>query len=378
MIQIAEFTGVVGLSFAIAFANIIAVTTPIRLYLEARTRLMRPHFDLTLTMVGIVAMVAFGLHRIQSPSPSKSIRVAAVQASVPQLQKFDPQFSAEIFERFRRLSEIAVRTNPPPELLVWPESSMPDPVRDQNSESYRFVTDFSASTKTDVMLGTLDFEDQRDYNAALLVSNNEQRVQIYHKIHLVPFGEYIPARHSFPLFAAIANTWVPGDFARGAEHTVFTLADPDVRVAPLICFEDTVGDLVRHFVLNGANLLVDITNDGWFLQSSGSRQHLANAIFRCVENRRPMIRAANTGVTCFVSEFGKVTQILQDDTGNSFSEGVLTGEINVPLAAASPSGGGQDRQLTFYARHGEWFAEICGALTAIAVIFVFVRRKVTR
>src|SRR5205807_339674 len=163
------------------------------------------------------------------------------------------------------------------------------------------------------MLGTLDFEDEHDYNAALLVSNGGERMQAYRKIHLVPFGEYIPLRHSFPLFAAIAGTWVAGDFAPGTEHTVFALTDPNVRVAPLICFEDTVGDLVRRFVSNGANLLVDVTNDAWFLHSSGSQQHLANAIFRCVENRRPMVRAANTGVTGFVDEFGRVTQILQDD-----------------------------------------------------------------
>jgi len=378
MIQIAEFTGVVGLSFAIAFANIIAVSTPLRLFAEARTHRMRPHFDLTLTMIGIVGLLAFGLHRAQRPPTGKSIRVAAVQASVPQLQKFDPQFARDVFEKFQRLSEIAVGANPPPDLLVWPESSMPDPVRDQNSESYRFVMDFSTKTKTDLMLGTLDADEGHDYNAALLVSNNGELVQIYRKMHLVPFGEYIPLRHSFPLFAAIASVWVPGDFTAGTKHTVFTLTNGDVRVAPLICFEDTVGDLVRRFVVNGANLLVDITNDGWFLHSSGSGQHLANAIFRCVENRRPMVRAANTGVTCFVNEFGRVTQILQDDTGNTFTEGVLTGDINVPLATASPSDGGQDQQLTFYTRHREWFAEVCAGITLIAIVVVFALRKLGR
>lgn len=367
MIQIAEFTGVVGLSFAIAFANIIAVTTPLRLFAEVRTHRMRPHFDLTLTMIGIVGLLAFGLERAQKPSIGQPIRVAAVQAGIPQSQKFDPQFTSEVFERFRRLSEIALRATPPPDLLVWPESSMPDRVRDQNTESYRFVTNFSASTKTDLMLGTLDVEEEHDYNAALLVSNSGERMQIYRKIHLVPFGEYIPLRHSFPLFAAIASTWVPGDFTPGAEHTVFSLTNGDVRIAPLICFEDTVGDLVRRFVRNGANLLVDVTNDGWFLHSSGSQQHLANAIYRCVENRRPMIRAANTGVTCFVNEFGRVTQILRNDTDNTFTEGVLTGEIRVP----------QDRQLTFYERRGELFAKFCAAVTAIAVVFIFVGRKAT-
>ncbi len=367
VIQIAEFTGVTGLSFAVAFVNIIAVTTPVRLFLEAKTRRMRPHFDLTLTMIGIVALMAFGLHRIQTASPSKSIRVAAVQANVPQLEKFDPQFTREIFEKFSRLSDVALRANSPPDLLVWPESSTPDPVRDENGSSNRFVKQLVASSKTDLLLGTLDFEPGSDYNAAVLVSNGGDRMQIYRKIHLVPFGEYIPLRTSFPLFAAIAGTWVPGDFSRGTDFTVFNLTNQSARVAPLICFEDTVGDLVRRFVANGANVLVDITNDGWFLHSSGSKQHLANAIFRCVENRRPMVRAANTGVTCFVNEFGHVNQLLQDDTGDTFTEGVLTGEISVPL----------DGGLTFYVRHGEWFAECCAMITVIVIstFGVFRRRK---
>src|SRR5207248_1759751 len=176
VIQIAEFTGVVRTLVAVVFANSIAVATPLRLFAEARTHRMRPHFDLTLTMVGIVSLLAFGLHRVQRSSPAKTVRIAAVQASVPQLQKFDPRFTGEIFERFRRLSEIALAANPAPDLLVWPESSMPDPVRDQNSESYRFITDFSAAMKTDLMLGTLDVDDGHEYNAALLVSNNGEQV----------------------------------------------------------------------------------------------------------------------------------------------------------------------------------------------------------
>ncbi len=381
LIQISEFTGVVGVSFALAFVNIIAVTTPLRLFAEARTHRTRPHFDLTLTMIGMIGLFAFGLHRAQNPEPTKPLRVAAVQASVPQLEKFDSQFVREIFEKFTRLSEIALRANPAPDLLVWPESSMPDPVPDENSESYGFVRNLAASTKTDLMLGTLDAEDGHDYNAAMLIGASGRWVQIYRKIHLVPFGEYIPLRHSFPLFAAIASTWVPGDFTPGTSYNVFNLTNTedlsggsvmmdqhDFRVAPLICFEDTVGDLARRFVSNGANLFVDVTNDGWFLRSSESRQHVANAIFRCVENRRPMVRAANTGVTCFINQFGHITQILQDDTGNTFTEGVLTGEVNVP----------QDRQFTFYTRHGELFAEVCACVTALTIAALFGRRWIGR
>ncbi len=141
---------------------------------------------------------------------------------------------------------------------------------------------------------------------------------------------------------------MPEDFGFGKEPTVFTLTGGNVRVAPLICFEDTIGELTRQFVLGGANLLANVTNDGWFQRSAGSQQHLDNAIFRCVETRLPMVRAANTGVTCFINEFGRVTQILLDDTGSQFTEGVLNGDLRVPI----------NYQPTFYVRHGELFESV--------------------
>ena len=362
LIQIAEFTGVAGLSFMVAFANVILVTTAYRLVLEARTHTTRPHFDLTLTMAAIVGVLTFGLRASQVSAPTKPLRAAAVQSNVPQNQKFDPQFTAKIFDKFRRLSEIALRSNPPPDLLIWPESSMPGPVLIE-PESNKFVMDLAASAESDLLLGTIDEENRDVYNAALLISDGGERVQVYRKVHLVPFGEYVPGRHRVPLLARIVGDQVPGDFSAGREYTVFSLTNSDVQVAPLICFEDTIGELVRQFVLStetnpGANLLVDITNDGWFLHSAGSHQHLANAIFRCVETRRPMVRAANTGVTCFVNQSGRITQVLRDESGSTFTEGVLTGEINVPT----------EHELTFYARHGDVFAKSCAVITLVAIL----------
>lgn len=369
LVQIAEFTGVAGLSFMIVFANVILVTTARRLILEARTHTSRPHFDLTLTLAAIVGVLTFGLRAAQISPPANSLRVAAVQSNIPQNQKFDPQFTRKIFDQFGRLSEIAMRSNPPPDLLIWPESSMPGPVLLEPA-SYRFVMDLAASGESDLLLGTIDEENSDVYNAALLVSDGGERVQVYRKLHLVPFGEYVPGRHTVPLLARIVGDQVPGDFRAGKEHSLFTLTNGDVQVAPLICFEDTIGELVRRFVLPtetnpGANLLVDITNDAWFLQSAGSHQHLANAIFRCVETRRPMVRAANTGVTCFINEFGRVTQVLRDEKGSTFGEGVLTGQIKVPT----------EHELTFYTRHGELFAKFCAAITLITILVVFVMRR---
>ena len=369
LIQIAELTGVGGLSFMVAFANVIVITTAYRLVVEARTRVMRPHFDFTVTMAAIVGVLIFGVHATQISQPTKALRVAAVQSNVPQNQKFDPQFTRRIFDQFHRLSEIALGSNPPPDLLVWPESSMPGPVL-ADEESQKFVTDLATSSETDLLLGTIDVDKRDVYNAALLVSDGGDRMQIYRKVHLVPFGEYIPGRNTVPLLARIVGDKVPGDFDKGKEYTVFTLTDNDVHVAPLICFEDTIGELTRQFVLPnettpGANLLVDVTNDGWFKRSAGSHQHLTNAIFRCVETRRPMVRASNTGVTCFINQFGRVTEALRDDTGSTFTEGVLAGEIKVPT----------EHELTFYVRHGDLFAKLCAAITLLSVFVLFGIRR---
>jgi apolipoprotein N-acyltransferase len=329
---------------------------------------MRPHFDLTLTMAGIVGIMGFGVHAMHVRRETTPLNVALVQPSIPREEKFAPGFEQKIFDQLTRLSRPALEAGARPDLLVWPESSMPGPVPGDEL-SQRFVTDFSASAKTDLMLGTIDIDPPLAYNAAMLVSDPGARMQTYRKIHLVPFGEYVPGRHTLPLLARIVGDQVPDDFAFGKEYTVFKLSNDKARVAPLICFEDTLGDLVRQFVLKGANLLVNVTNDGWFLQTAGSRQHLGNAVFRCVETRLPMVRAANTGVTCFINEFGNITQILLDENGTPFTEGTLTGEVAI---VANP-------EPTFYVEHGELVTFACLGVSSVMLSFfavrTFARRK---
>ncbi|HEX7516894.1 MAG TPA: apolipoprotein N-acyltransferase [Chthoniobacterales bacterium] len=367
IIQITEFTGVAGLSFLVAFTNVILLTTARRFILETQVRPMRPHYDLTLTMAAIVGVMGFGLRSLQSQHPGKTLNIALVQPNIPREEKFSAELAQKTFDQFTRLSTPALGANARPDLLVWPESSMPGPVL-QDELSHRFVMDFSAAAKTDLLLGTIDLDETGDYNAALLVSDGGERVQIYRKIHLVPFGEYVPGRHTIPILARVVGDQVPADFAFGKKHTVFHLTNDKARVAALICFEDTIGDLTRQFVLGGANLLANVTNDGWFLRSAASQQHLANAIFRCVETRLPMVRAANTGVTCFVNEFGRITQILVDEHGSQFTDGVLTGEVSIPTG----------HELTFYVRHGELFAQGCVGVALLALVILslpLVRRK---
>jgi apolipoprotein N-acyltransferase len=367
LIQISELTGIAGLSFMLAFTNVILLATVRRFILETKVKPMRPHFDLTLTMAGIVGVMGFGLHAHNVRRETKPLSVALVQPNVPRDEKFTVEFENKIFEGFKRLSLPVLETTNRPDLLVWPESSMPDAVLFENT-SNRFVMDFAAAAKTDLMLGTLDYNEPLAYNAALLISDGGARRQVYRKVHLVPFGEYVPGRNTIPLLARVVGDQVPYDFAFGKEYTVFNVTGNKAKIAPLICFEDTIGDLTRQFVLAGANLLVNVTNDGWFLHSAGSRQHLANAVFRCVETRLPMVRAANTGVTCFISEFGKITQTLVDEYGSQFTEGTLAGQVAIPVNAAP----------TFYVRHGEWLSYSCVAIAALTLLFLLLRRFVHR
>jgi apolipoprotein N-acyltransferase len=294
---------------------------------------------------------------VQTRTATRPLHVALVQASVPRAQKFDIRYKQTIFDKFDRLSRIALTTTSAVDLLVWPESALPAPVL-EDQETFDFVSGIARSNQVDLLLGTIQEEPDKVYNGALLVSP-ENDPQLYRKIHLVPFGEFVPFRHSFPLFAQIAGDQVPEDFDAGSEFTVFQLSNNRGKVAPLICFEDTIGELTRQFVLRGADFLANVTNDGWFLRSAGSRQHLANAVFRCVENRRPMVRAANTGITCFVSEVGRVTQILRDDQDSIFEEGTLIGDVNI---ATKPA-------LTFYTQHGELFAKACTAF-GLAILLI--------
>ncbi len=365
-IQIVEFTGVGGLSFLVAFTNLIAVITVKRFLAEIHHRKIRPHWDFSLNMALIVGVFLFGVRTLFQPpiEGTTPLRVAAVQPNIPQNEKADLAFEKSVFERLTFLTESALAWNP--ELLVWPEAAT---VRGMfvDETNYAFVHQFAARGEVNFLFGTVDFDaEQRDYNVAALLTQQGKLLQIYRKMHLVPFGEYIPFRHSFPLFAWIVGDLVPADYSPGRHYSILRLSKPDLKAAALVCFEDTLGELTRRFVLGGAQLLVNVTNDGWFLKSPASRQHLANAVFRAVENRRPLVRAANTGVTAFINPTGRITSRFDD----VFAEGVLTEEIQIPPESA---------RVTFYTRRGEIFSHVCTAfsLFAVALMTLQARRRPT-
>ncbi|MEI6350594.1 MAG: apolipoprotein N-acyltransferase [Verrucomicrobiota bacterium] len=357
--QITEYTGVSGLSFLLAFTNLIVVITAARFLAEAKNRRVRPHWDFNLTIALITAVFMFGIRTLWQPEqPGMPLRVATVQANIPQVQKFDRAFAQKIFDRYNSLTDFALAMSP--QLLLWPEAATPGALF-ENNENFEFV-DAVAKRTENFLLGTLDYDqDGHNYNIAALFTERGAALQTYRKIHLVPFGEFIPLRHSFPLFAWIVGEEVPSDFTPGNKYKLLQLSKPELKLASLICFEDTVGDLTRRFVKEGAQVLVNVTNDGWFKKSAGAEQHLAHAVFRAVENRRPLLRSANTGMTAFIAPTGKVIY-----SKAPFDEGFLFGEVSVP---------GADARQTFYTRHGEVFVKACALMSLAMAGLLFWRRR---
>lgn len=362
LIQIAEITGPAGLSFLAVLTAAIAVATVRRLMIEARGGRIRAHFDFTLTMALVMVTFGYGIRQFGESGPSTPLRVAAVQPSIPQDQKWNRAFEDSIYSTLARHTDAALALQP--DLVLWPEAATPrgffeDPLANE------FVNNYIARGGFSLLFGTLILSHEADYNAAVLLTGGEDPPQVYPKSHLVMFGEYIPFRESFPLFAILVGSLVPADFDAGKGPVIFHLPAPPVALAPLICFEDTLGYLAREAANKGAQLFVNVTNDGWFKRSAASRQHAAHAVFRCVETRRPMIRCANTGLTCVIDPLGRVRQTLAAADGDTFGEGVMLAEVDVP----------QSPPVTPYMKIGDLFSLLCLAATLATLGLSIVRPR---
>ena len=191
------------------------------------------------------------------------------------------------------------------------------------------------------------------YNSAYLVSPSGELVGKYDKIHLVPFGEYVPMQHLLFFIGSLGEGI--GDFKPGKE--IFNFSLPQGEFGVLICFEIIFPDLCRRFVKEGANFLVTITNDAWFGRTSAPYQHFSMATFRAVENRVFVARAANTGITGFIDPTGKILK-----EGRIFTQEAMTGTIRL------------SDLRTFYTLYGNIFAWVCSALSILLIVNALIRK----
>jgi apolipoprotein N-acyltransferase len=346
LIQMAEVTGVYGVSALVCAANLAIYVTVRRLFTQPMER--RLSWELYALVVLLCSVFIHGVKLVRGERGSaRGLRVAMIQADIPQSLKFDPREKPMILERYRQWSEKAAVLKP--DLMIWPETATPGPLR-YDDQSYGLATSIAARANAPLLTGTMDITPPNDwFNAAALVMPDGRVTGMYHKIHLVVFGEYVPLRKIFPFIKWF--TPIDGSFERGTTHDIFQFND--VRFGAVICFEDTLPDLYRRFAMRGVNFMVDLTNDAWFKDSPASEQHLANARFRAVETRCPLVRCSNNGVTCVIDEFGQVNPLRRLPVRQ---EGMLVCEV--PLA--------EGRAPTFYMKHGDWFIGVCALVSALA------------
>ncbi len=361
LIQIAGWGGVYAVSALIVWVNAAVVLTLLRYAREGLWR-RRVHPELIFAFAAVVLAMSVGWRVLKAePTPTRAFRVALVQPNIPQDDKWTPEKFEMIYNRLRDLTAAASRAGQA-DLIVWPETAVPDDVR--NSErSFDLVRELAAGG-VPILLGSMDTawldDGPRYFNSSFLFDTNAAILQVYDKRHLVIFGEYVPLQPFVPFVRAL--TPIQESFSAGTTSTVFRLERPDIAFSVLICFEDTVARLARESVRNGARLIINQTNDAWFDPSAASKQHMIQCVFRCVENRVPGVRSTNTGISCCIDRNGRIHAVLDDGRGHVRVSGFRTAAVAVP---------GDAMPLTFYTRQGDVFAGSCAAL---AVAFLVVAR----
>lgn len=333
MIQSADLFGVYGISFLLVLSNALLS----RLWEMGRRRQLRAlHWvGPVLGLLLIAGNYGYGLWRLGQPpaDDGEKLQVALIQGNIDQSVKWDPAYQQSTVDIYRDLS-LSASAEEVPGLIIWPESATPfyfqesGPLHDE-------VVAVSRSTGSSLLFGSPAYElTNRRYrylNSSFLLNPSGEVLGRSDKVHLVPFGEYVPLGRLLPF----VNKLVAGigDFSPGMVNPLPMNGD---RVGVLVCFEGIFPELARDYVRQGSNLLVNITNDAWFGRSSAPFQHLAMIRFRAVENRIWLARAANTGVSAFIAPSGRITAQTQ-----IFSPGFLRGEVT--------TGAG----LTLYTRIGD-------------------------
>lgn len=343
LIQFAEVTGVYGISALVILGNLIFF----KLLEGQATERVRLLLTIGLLVVALSGWGAWRRSQLAVLPPAYSLRIGLIQGNIPQDQKWDKAFQEGTIARYEQLSRAAVAQGA--ELIVWPETAVPFFFQSDIPYQERLLA-FVREIKTPLLFGAVGWQPKNMnevtlFNRAYLVSSTGEVLNHYDKIKLAPFGEYIPFQGNILFFLDKLVEGI-GDFAAGTEIQVFSL--PTTKFGVLICFEGIFPDLARRFVANGGNFLVNITNDAWFGRSSAPYQHLVMEAMRAVENRVPLVRAANTGFSAVVAPDGSVRA-----KTNLYESAFLVEEISWPQVTS------------FYAQYGDLFAYLCALVAMI-------------
>jgi apolipoprotein N-acyltransferase len=376
IIQVAAFTGAHGISFLIVMVNatLAVVALKIGSHLKRNSspssRLpsrgeMLGMIICTLTL--ILLTLLYGWTKLSSSGDISEFKVAVAQGNIAQARKWDREYAGYIMDTYADLSRQAAADQP--DLIVWPETATPGSLS-QNRRLNAQVRSLAKEISIPILLGSSlqqKFGHKADAkfeykNSAFLIpaTNDAVRHQRYDKIHLLPFGEYLPLKGTIP-WSAIDIPNITG-YTAGEAFTVFEM--PNVKFAVTICWENIFPELVRQFVKNGAQFIVNITNEAWFGRTAAPYQFLSMSVLRAVENGVFVIRCANTGISGFIDLRGRVYERIANEQGQDiFIRGVRTATI-LP-----------QNSKTFYTCHGEW---IVGLAIVVSIIFLIPSLSVKR
>jgi len=353
LVQLTTVTGIYGLSFVVAAFNALLAWTQA----DARQTSRRRFTILFGVTLALLAIMIVGSRLVPRPLAAHTAR--AVQLNFPEVEEFPGNWwglhKADLDE-IQRLS-LAPSAHQP-DLLVWPET--PAPFSYQEINFARMATDLAVKFGRPFIFGAVEWKPQQastggtphmimvPYNSAVMIDGLGRRDFSYDKIHLVPFGEYEP----FPLIHRVVSNVSSevGGFRKGSSYSVGSFPN-GYSFSVFICYEAIYPAEVRRFAANGADVFINISNDGWFGHSAAAEQHLRMARVRAVENRRWMVRTTNSGITASIDPYGNTFRALPRD---------------VRAAADLPYDFRTDK--TIYARFGDWFAWLCVLVSAMLLV----------
>jgi apolipoprotein N-acyltransferase len=369
LIQIASITGIHGVSFLVVWTSVSLLCALIVL---VRRPTVRSAWlgEMILSVVTIMVLFAFGFrHLSHLPAPARELKVALVQPSIPQTLIWDPAEDMNRFRQLMRLSEQAVTNRP--DLLIWPEAALPRLIR-YDADIRLPVLKLAREHQVWMIIGSDDAEaraktpdpDDADYfNASFLISPRGELAARYCKRDLVIFGEYIPLTRWLPFLKWF--TPVQSGFTPGKQAVQFEMTDLKLKTSPLICYEDTFPQTAREAAADGADFLVNLTNDGWFGEGAAQWQQAGTSVFRAVENGLPLVRCANSGVTCWIDEAGRIRETFLDQNGRVYGSGFAIMTVLLP----------ENRPRTFYHERGDVFGWGCVAVSVGTVACGFLTRR---
>jgi apolipoprotein N-acyltransferase len=355
-LQLTTLTGIYGLSFVMAAFNALLAWAD-----AAKNAGYRKRFASIGVSMAVLFFVALGAERLV-PTEKASHFARAVQPNFPEVETYEANWFATHAGDMNELEELSLALSAhPTDLIIWPEA--PAPFSWQDNQFSSLASKLAIEAKQPFLVGVVEWKGEKlpsgrtaeaPYNSAVLVDAQGHRAFAYDKRHLVPFGEYEP----FPLMHRVVQSVSDevGGFRKGSVASVGPLSG-GYKFGAYICYEAIYPGEVREFTEKGANLLINISNDGWFGKSAAAEQHLRMARVRAVENRRWVLRVTNSGLTAAIDPYGRMYQTLPRD---------VRGAVDLPYDFRTDE--------TLYSRLGDWFAWMCVLVSVILLLNAF-RKK---